>query len=86
MIKRWFFLLRGSRASLPLLNMNKGGIAEARAEREVAQTAYEIEIERIIGQLAQLRLSGSSHQKAGADASSQPRSHGRRQILTLTIC
>jgi len=39
---------------LPILNANKGGIAEARAEREVAQAAYETEYERKVGQLVTL--------------------------------
>jgi len=40
---------------LPILNSNKGGIAEARAEREVARAAFETEYERIMGRLATLR-------------------------------
>lgn len=40
---------------LPILNANRGGIATARAEREVAQAAYETEYERKVGQLATLR-------------------------------
>jgi len=40
---------------LPILNANKGGIAKARAEREVAQAAFETEYERKVGQLAVLR-------------------------------
>lgn len=45
---------------IPILNSNKGGIAEARAEREVALAAYETEYERMVGRLAalQARLSG----------------------------
>lgn len=37
---------------LPILNANKGGIAKARAEREVAQAAFETEFERKSGKLA----------------------------------
>lgn len=40
---------------IPILNSNKGGIAEARAEREVALAAYETEYERMVGRLAALR-------------------------------
>ena len=40
---------------IPILNSNKGGIATARAEREVAKAAYETEYERIVGRLAALR-------------------------------
>lgn len=40
---------------LPILNANKGGIAKARAEREVAQAAFETEYERKVGKLAALR-------------------------------
>ena len=40
---------------IPLFNSNKGGIAAARAEREVARAAYETELERIKGRLAAMR-------------------------------
>ena len=40
---------------LPLLNSNKGGIARARAQRAVAQAAYETEYQRKVGKLAALR-------------------------------
>jgi outer membrane protein TolC len=53
----------GAIASLPIpiLNSNKGGIATARAEREVARAAFETEIERTTGRLAAMRarLDGS---------------------------
>jgi outer membrane protein TolC len=39
---------------LPILNSNKGGIAEARAEREVARAVYETEYEKMVGRLAAL--------------------------------
>ena len=38
---------------LPILNANKQGIAEAKAERELARAAYETEYERLVGSLAQ---------------------------------
>ena len=44
---------------LPILNSNKGGIATARAEREVARAAYETEYERMVGRLAALNAKGS---------------------------
>jgi outer membrane protein TolC len=40
---------------VPILNSNKGGIATARAERELAKAAYETEYERIVGRLAAQR-------------------------------
>lgn len=40
---------------LPILESNRGGIAAARAEREVARAAFETEYERIVGRLASLR-------------------------------
>ncbi len=40
---------------LPILNANKGGIAKARAEREVAKATFETEYERKVGKLAVLR-------------------------------
>ncbi|MBT8036711.1 MAG: TolC family protein [Verrucomicrobiae bacterium] len=40
---------------LPIFNSNKGGIARARANREVAQAAFETEYERKVGRLAALR-------------------------------
>lgn len=45
---------------IPILNSNKGGIATARAEREVALASYETEYEEMVGQLAvfRARLSG----------------------------
>jgi outer membrane protein, heavy metal efflux system len=52
---------------LPIFNSNKGGIAAARAEREVARGAYETELERTEGRLAAMRarLGGArSHRKS----------------------
>jgi outer membrane protein TolC len=40
---------------IPILNSNKGGIAAARAEREVARAAFETELERAEGRLAGMR-------------------------------
>ncbi len=40
---------------VPILNANEGGIASARAEREVARAAFEAEYERLSGQLAAQR-------------------------------
>jgi cobalt-zinc-cadmium efflux system outer membrane protein len=40
---------------LPILNANKRGIAEARAERELARAAFETEYERLAGSLAATR-------------------------------
>ncbi len=40
---------------IPILNSNRGGIAEARAQREVARAAFETEYERIVGRIAALR-------------------------------
>ena len=40
---------------IPILNSNRGGIAEAKAERELARAAYEAESQRIIGRVAVLR-------------------------------
>lgn len=37
---------------LPIFNSNRGGIAKARAERELSRAAYETELERKLGQLA----------------------------------
>ena len=41
---------------LPILNANKQGIAEAKAERELARAAYETEYERLVGTLAQTKV------------------------------
>lgn len=40
---------------IPIFNSNKGGIAAARAERELARAAYETELERTEGRLAAMR-------------------------------
>jgi len=49
---------------LPILNANKGGIATASAERELARAAFETGLERVEGRLAALR-----HRLEGARAS-----------------
>jgi outer membrane protein TolC len=40
---------------VPIFNSNKGGIAKARSERELAKAAFETEYEKIVGRLAALR-------------------------------
>ncbi len=40
---------------IPIFNSNKGGIAAARAKREVARATYETELERTVGRLAAMR-------------------------------
>jgi len=40
---------------IPILNSNKGGIAEAKAERELARAVYETEYERLVGRIAVAR-------------------------------
>ncbi len=59
---------------IPILNSNKGGIAAARAEREVARAAFETEIERIEGRLAGLRarLSGIRARRKSLESSLVP--------------
>ena len=51
---------------IPILNSNKGGIAEARAEREVARAVYETELEKMVGRLAALhsRLDAIGNRRA----------------------
>ena len=41
---------------IPILNSNKGGIAKALAEREVAKAAFETEYEKTTGRIAALHL------------------------------
>lgn len=59
---------------LPILNANKGGIAAARAEREVARAAYETEYEKTIGRLAVLntRLNTLHKQREAIDTTLVP--------------
>ena len=45
-------LLLGASLPLPIFNANRGGIAEARANRELARAAAETEFERLAFQLA----------------------------------
>ncbi|MFK7911611.1 MAG: TolC family protein [Akkermansiaceae bacterium] len=51
---------------LPILNSNKGGIATARAKRQVAKAAFETDYQRKVGKMAALRarLSAARSQKA----------------------
>ncbi len=59
---------------LPILNANKGGIAKARTQREVARAAYEAEYERKVGQLAaaNARLRGIRGQQSSLQQSLIP--------------
>ena len=59
---------------LPILNSNKGGIAAARAEREVARAAYETEYERMVGRLAVLsaKASGIESRRANLEENLGP--------------
>jgi outer membrane protein TolC len=59
---------------LPIFNSNKGGIAAARAEREVARAAYETELERTEGRLAatRARLDGNRSRRQSIDSNLVP--------------
>jgi outer membrane protein TolC len=59
---------------IPIFNSNKGGIAAARAEREVARAAYETEVERTEGRLAAMRarLDGARSRRQSIDANVVP--------------
>ena len=59
---------------LPILNSNRGGIATARAERELAGAAFETGIERIEGRLATLRarLEGARAARAAIESNVVP--------------
>lgn len=50
----------GGGIPLPILNANKQGIAEAKAERELARAAYETHYERLAGTLAQTQARAKS--------------------------
>ncbi len=50
----------GGGIPLPILNANKQGIAEAKAERELARAAYETQYERLVGTLAQAQAKAKS--------------------------
>ncbi|MBX2850299.1 MAG: TolC family protein [Phycisphaeraceae bacterium] len=58
-------LLLGASLPLPILNANRGGIAEARANRELARAAAETEYERLAFQLASTlsRLKAAEQQR-----------------------
>ncbi|MFT5470370.1 MAG: cobalt-zinc-cadmium efflux system outer membrane protein [Verrucomicrobiales bacterium] len=59
---------------IPILNSNKGGIAEARAERELARAAYETGYERVAGRIAalQARLQGIRSRRKSIDETLVP--------------
>lgn len=59
---------------IPIFNSNKGGIAAARAEREVARAAYETEVERTGGRLAAMRarLDGARARRQSLDSNVVP--------------
>ena len=59
---------------IPIFNSNKGGIAAARAEREVARAAYETELERTEGKLAAMRarLDGARSRRQSIDSNVVP--------------
>lgn len=59
---------------IPILNSNKGGIATARAERELARAAFETGIERAEGRLATLRarLTGARASRAAIESNVVP--------------
>jgi outer membrane protein TolC len=59
---------------IPIFNSNKGGIAAARAEREVARAAYETELERTEGRLAAMRarLDGARSRRQSLDSNVVP--------------
>jgi outer membrane protein, heavy metal efflux system len=59
---------------IPIFNSNKGGIAAARAEREVARAAYETEMERTEGKLAAMRarLDGARSRRQSLDSNVVP--------------
>ncbi|MBX3742580.1 MAG: TolC family protein [Akkermansiaceae bacterium] len=59
---------------IPIFNSNKGGIAAARAEREVARAAYETELERTEGRLAAMRarLGGARSRRQSLDSNVVP--------------
>ncbi len=59
---------------IPIFNSNKGGIAAARAEREVARAAYETELERSEGRLAAMRarLEGARLRRQAIDSNVVP--------------
>lgn len=59
---------------IPILNSNKGGIAAAKAEREVARAAFETGMERAEGRLTALRarLSGAQSRRQSLDSNVVP--------------
>lgn len=59
---------------IPIFNSNKGGIAAARAEREVARAAFETKLERTEGRLAAMRarLDGTRSRRQLIDSNVVP--------------
>lgn len=59
---------------IPILNSNKGGIATARAEREVSRAAFETEMEKTKGRLAAMRarLDGARSRRQSIDKNVVP--------------
>ncbi|MEX2578381.1 MAG: TolC family protein [Verrucomicrobiales bacterium] len=59
---------------IPILNSNKGGIAGAAAERELARAAYETEYERLVGRIAvaRARLNGLQARRSTIDGTLVP--------------
>lgn len=59
---------------IPILNSNKGGIATAKAGREVARAAFETEMERLEGRLAAMRarLSGEQSRREAIETKVVP--------------
>lgn len=59
---------------IPIFNANKGGIAAARAEREVARAAYETGLEQTEGRLAAMRarLDGVRARRQSLDSNVMP--------------
>jgi outer membrane protein TolC len=54
-------LLLGLSVPIPILNANRGGIAEAKAQRDVARTHVETTFERLVHELAAAKM---AHQRA----------------------
>ena len=59
---------------IPLLNSNKGGIATAKTQRELARAAFETELERTTGKLSALkeRLAGARKHRISLDTELLP--------------
>jgi len=68
-------LLLGVSLPIPILNGNRGGIAEARAERDVARAAAETTFERLAGELALAQ--------ASLDAARSQRNAFERELVPM---